>query len=152
MSVRIVRTKNGEDVISDLFEVTTKEDPEKAVAFQLRYPYNVWLENREEPELLTEVEGQERLNKNSNPNIRFEPWAPLSKDRSIMLKLDEVVSAYETYPEVEEKYNKIMEAESGRGNDATGASFDPPQGAQRVSSGEDNGTGRGTVDSDRELL
>ena len=38
-----------------------------------------------------------------------------------MLKLDEVVSAYETYPEVEEKYNKIVEAESGRGNDATGA-------------------------------
>ena len=43
MSVRIVRTKNGEDVISDLFEVTTKEDPEKAVAFQLRYPYNCLL-------------------------------------------------------------------------------------------------------------
>ena len=152
MSVRIVRTRNGEDIIADLFEVTTKEKPNDAVAFQLRYPYNVWLENREEPELLTEVEGEERLNKNSNPNIRFEPWAPLSKDRSIMLKLDEVVSAYETYPEVEEKYNKIVEAESGRGNDATGASFDPPQGAQRVSSGEDNGTGRGTVDSDRELL
>ena len=138
MSVRIVRTRNGEDVISDLFEVTTKEDPEKAVAFQLRYPYNVWLENREEPELLTEVEGQERLNKNSNPNIRFEPWAPLSKDRSIMLKLDEVVSAYETYPEVEEKYNKIVEAESGRGNAATGASFDPPQGSTPVSVGSDN--------------
>ncbi len=138
MSVRIVRTKNGEDIIADLFEVTTKEDPEKPVAFQLRYPYNVWLENREEPELLMEVEGQESLNKNTNPNIRFEPWAPLSKDRSIMIKLDEVVSAYETYPEVEEKYNKIVEAESGRGNAATGASFDPPQGSTPVSVGSDN--------------
>jgi hypothetical protein len=55
-----------------------------------------------------------------------------------MLKLDEVVSAYETYPEVEEKYNKIVEAESGRGNAATGASFDPPQGSTPVSVGSDN--------------
>ena len=69
-----------------------------------------------------------------------------------MMKLEEVVSAYETYPEVEEKYNKIVEAESGRGNDAAGTTFDPPKGSQRVSSGQDNGTGRGTIDSDRELL
>ena len=152
MSVRIVRTRNGEDIIADLFEVTTKEKPNDAVAFQLRYPYNVWLENAPEPQLLSENDSGEVITKKSNPEIRFEPWAPLSKDRSIMMKLEEVVSAYETYPEVEEKYNKIVEAESGRGNDATGVSFDPPQGAQRVSSGEDNGTGRGTVDSDRELL
>ena len=35
MSVRIVRTRNGEDVIADLYEVTTKEDTEKAIAFFL---------------------------------------------------------------------------------------------------------------------
>ena len=28
MSVRVVRTRNGEDVICDLFEVTMKDDPE----------------------------------------------------------------------------------------------------------------------------
>ena len=152
MSVRIVRTRNGEDIIADLFEVTTKEKPNDAVAFQLRYPYNVWLENAPEPQLLSENDSGEVITKKSNPEIRFEPWARLSKDRSIMMKLEEVVSAYETYPEVEEKYNKIVEAESGRGNDATGTTFDPPKGSQRVSSGQDNGTGRGTIDSDRELL
>ena len=39
MSVRIVRTRNGEDIICDLFEVTTKDEPEKTVAFQLINPY-----------------------------------------------------------------------------------------------------------------
>ena len=29
MSVRIVRLRNGEDVICDLYEVTTKEEPER---------------------------------------------------------------------------------------------------------------------------
>ena len=38
MSVRIVRTRNGEDIICDLYEVTTKEEPEKPVAFQLNNP------------------------------------------------------------------------------------------------------------------
>ena len=152
MSIRIVRTRNGEDIIADLFEVTTKEKPKDVVAFQLRYPYSVWLENPPEPQLLSENDSGEVITKNSNPEIRFEPWAPLAKDRSIMLKLEEVISAYETYPEVEAKYTKIMEAESGRGNDATGASFDPPQGAQRVPVGKDNGDGRGTIDTNRELL
>ena len=151
MSVRIVRTRNGEDIIADLFEVTTKEKPDEAVAFQLRFPYNVWLETPE-PKLLSENDSGEVITKKSNPEIRFEPWAPLSKDRSIMMKLEEVVSAYETYPEVEAKYNKIVEAESGRGNDAAGTTFDPPKGSQRVPSGQDNGTGRGTIDPDRELL
>ena len=95
MSIRIVRTRNGEDIIADLFEVTTKEKPKDVVAFQLRDPYSVWLENPPEPQLLSENDSGEVITKNSNPEIRFEPWAPLAKDRSIMLKLEEVISAYE---------------------------------------------------------
>ena len=39
MSVRVVRTRSGDDVICDLFEVTTKDDTEKPVAFQLVNAY-----------------------------------------------------------------------------------------------------------------
>ena len=88
--------------------------------------------------LLLKKNTDDGIKKMTGLDIDMRPWAPLSKDRSIMLKLDEVVSAYETYPEVEEKYNKIVEAESGRGNAATGASFDPPQGSTPVSVGSDN--------------
>ena len=120
MSVRIVRTKNGEDIICDLYEVTTKEEPEKAVAFQLSYPYSVWI-NSSESEFLVESEGEE-IAKQSSPDIVFEPWAPLAKDRRILLKLDEVVTAYETYDEVIEKYTKLIEAVNGRESNQTSTS------------------------------
>ena len=119
MSVRVVRTKSGEDIICDLYEVTTKDEPEKAVAFQMSYPYSVWI-NPNESQFLVETEAEE-IQKQSSPDIVFEPWAPLAKDRKILLKLDEVVTAYETYDEVVEKYNKLIEAVNGRESNQTGA-------------------------------
>lgn len=104
MSVRIVRTRSGEDVICDLYEVTTKDDPETPVAFQLRSPYTVWISKG----IDAECDGE--IHKISSPEISFEPWIPLSKEKIIMLKLDEVVSAYETYDEVINKYNELVEA------------------------------------------
>ena len=113
MSVRIVRTRGGEDVIADLYEVTTKEDTEKAIAFQLIHPYNVFIEEA------ISVESPGEIQKISSPEISFQPWAPLSKERRIMLKLEEVVTAYETYDEVIKKYTELVEAASGRrGNDS----------------------------------
>ena len=123
MSVRIVRMRNGEDVICDLYEVTTKENPKDAVAFQLVHPYNVCV-LEQEPELV--VEGDDtNIHKISDPEINFTPWAPLAKDRKIMLKMEEVVTAYETFEEVITKYNELVEAVNGRGNgdgaDTTGS-------------------------------
>ena len=114
MSVRIVRTRNGEDIICDLYEVTTKEKPNEAVAFQLSYPYNVWLEGVDEPRFLVEDDNGENLQKITDPEIYFKPWAPLSAKKQILLKMEEVVTAYETYPEVIEKYTKLVEADGGR--------------------------------------
>ena len=114
MSVRIVRTRNGEDIICDLYEVTTKEKPNEAVAFQLSYPYNVWLEGVDEPRFLVEDDNGENLQKITDPEIYFKPWPPLSAKKQILLKMEEVVTAYETYPEVIEKYTKLVEADGGR--------------------------------------
>ena len=71
MSVRVVRTRNGEDVICDLYEVTTKNEPNTPVAFQLSDPYNVWLEGLDEPRLLAENEAGEEMQKISDPEIHF---------------------------------------------------------------------------------
>ena len=108
MSVRIVRMRNGEDVIADLYEVTTKEEPEKPIAFQLRNPYNVYVMEQD-------LEDND-IQKVSDPEISFRPWAPLSLKDTIMLKLDEVVTAYETYEEIIKKYTELVEATNGRGN------------------------------------
>ena len=117
MSVRVVRLRNGEDVIADLYEVTQKDEPEKPIAFQLRFPYSIYVVD---PTPNVEVDGTGQIQKLSSPEISFQPWAPFSKDNTLMLKLEEVVSAYETFEEVITKYNELVEAaKGGGGNDAT---------------------------------
>ena len=116
MSVRIVRTRSNEDVICDLYEVTTQEEPDKAVGFQMKNPYSVWI-TAPKNEGFVDDDGEGVTTKISDPSINFEPWAPLSKNKDIMLKLDEVVTAYEAHDEIVEKYNQLIEVENGRGND-----------------------------------
>tara|TARA_B100000941_G_scaffold133769_1_gene94623 strand:- start:1671 stop:2117 length:447 start_codon:yes stop_codon:yes gene_type:complete len=143
MSVRIVRTRNGEDIICDLYEVTTKEKPEDPVAFQLKHPYNVWLEGVDKPRVLIETDAEPEVQKLPDPEIHFRPWVPLSTTKSIMIKMDEVVSAYETYPEVIKKYNQLVEADSGRGNATATDQSDLIETKEGVPVGESDGTGRG---------
>ena len=127
MSVRVVRLKNGEDVICDLYEVTTQEDKEQVVALQMKNPYNVSMIEPEEPvnfefddpemEDQVDVEGVEQasegIRKYSDPEIDMRPWAPLSIKKEILLKLDDIITAYETYPELIKKYQELVEAENG---------------------------------------
>ena len=120
MSVRIVRTRSNEDIICDLYEVTTKEEPEKAVGFQMKNPYSVWI-SAPKDDAVIDTSGEGVTTKISEPAIHFEPWAPLSKNKDIMLKLDEVVTAYETHDEILEKYNQLVEVENGGSRDQTGA-------------------------------
>ena len=118
MSVRIVRTRSGEDVICDLYEVTTKDEPTVAVGFQLNNPYTVWLQGKktEEPKILVEDDAGDIVSKIKDPDIYFQPWIPLSSNKQFLLKTDEVITAYETYPEVIDKYNKLVEADGGSTN------------------------------------
>ena len=126
MSVRVVRMRNGEDVVADLYEVTAKEDPEKPIAFQLRHPYNLYLTD-------PAPTGDGEIRKLSSPEISFQPWAPFSKDHVIMLKLDEVVSAYETFQEVIDKYNELVEAVN-HGDGSTAGSNGGPDAPAAVES------------------
>ena len=121
MSVRVVRTRSGDDVICDLFEVTTKDDTEKPVAFQLVNAYYLYIVD---PNPDIEIEGGGEINKISKPEIKFEPYAPFCKGDRIMVKLDEVVTAYETHDEIINKYNQLVEATRGRGDDSTAVESD----------------------------
>ena len=42
MSVRVVRTRNGEDVICDIHEIS-QEGEQKILGYQLNKPYSVWI-------------------------------------------------------------------------------------------------------------
>ena len=54
MSVKIVRTKGGEDIICDLHEVVTKDEQQSVVGFQFSKPYSVYLESANQREFLIE--------------------------------------------------------------------------------------------------
>jgi hypothetical protein len=107
MSVRIVRLKSGEDIISDIYEVTSNADGEEdkqPVAYQLRVPFSIWINGGMD----AEVDGE--IQKISDPEVAMEPWLPLCKHDHIFFKLDEVVAAYETHDTVIEQYTKLIEA------------------------------------------
>ena len=54
----------------------------------------------------------------------MEPWAPLSKERRVIVRFDEVIAAYETHDEVIEKYKQLLEAVDGRRDDTTAVESD----------------------------
>ena len=110
MSVRIVRTRNGEDVICDIREITAKEDAEgKILGYQMINPYLVWIS-----EGMSAEDDEGNIHKLSNPEITMEPWMPLAKDKErIIVRFDEVISAYETHDDVVTEYTELVGATHG---------------------------------------
>ncbi len=138
MSVRIVRLRTGEDVICDLYEVTTPDKKDEVFALQLRKPYHVYVTGGMD----AEVDG--KIHKITEPEIALEPWMPLLSKDSVMIKMDEVVTAYETYDVVVEKYNELVEATNGGGNTIGGTDqTDPTQRETRVPTRNSDTTRRG---------
>lgn len=115
MSVKIVRVRSGEDVITDIREVsTTEESPEqrKVIGYQLNYPCVVWISDS-----MTAEDDSGNIHKLSNPEVTMHPWMTLSKEQVIFVRPDEIVSAYDTFPEILEKYNQLVEARHGIGSE-----------------------------------
>ena len=107
MSVRVVRTRNGEDVICDIREISQEGDT-KVLGYQLIQPYTVWIS-----EGMTAEDDDGNIHKLSNPEITMEPYAPLAKDQKIIVRFDEIISAYETHDEVVNKYTELVGATNG---------------------------------------
>ena len=107
MSVRVVRTRNGEDVICDIREIS-QEGENKVLGYQLIKPYTVWIS-----EGMTAEDDDGNIHKLSNPEITMEPYAPLAKEQKIIVRYDEIISAYETHDDVVTKYTELVGATNG---------------------------------------
>ena len=107
MSVRVVRTRNGEDVICDIHEIS-QEGEQKILGYQLNKPYTVWIS-----EGMTAEDDDGNIHKISNPEITMEPYAPLAKEQKIIVRYDEIISAYETHDDVVAKYTELVGATNG---------------------------------------
>jgi len=107
MTVRIARLRSGEDVIADIREVTKKDDDqERALAFQFIFPYNVDIQDKFAFLAEGTTEESEAL---AQPSIILYPWMPLSAQKEIFVRLDEVVSIYDAHSAVTEKYYELLE-------------------------------------------
>jgi hypothetical protein len=102
MSLRIVRTRSGEDVICDIQEIT-QEGSEKILGYQLIQPYVVYISQP-----MTAEDDDGNIHSISNPEITMEMYAPLAKEQKIIVRYDEVVSAYETHGDVLDKYGALI--------------------------------------------
>ncbi len=103
--IRVVRTRNGDDVICDIQEIT-QEGEKKILGYQLEHPYYAHLDE----ELTVDYDSGNDdvgVNKITNPTLVLHPYAPLSKDTKIIVRFDEIVSAYEPNDLVLEKYNLL---------------------------------------------
>ena len=137
MSVRIVRTRGGEDIICDIREIMQEGDQQnKVLGYQLTDPYFVYLS-----EEMTATDDEGNIHKISNPQITMVPWAPLAKERFVIVRFDEVIAAYETHDDVLNKYNQLTEAQSGRGSDSGATESSPVETEIGISVGEGDGAG-----------
>lgn len=139
MTVRIARLRSGEDVIADIREVTKKDDnEERALAFQFIYPYNVDIQDKfaflVEDQTETPIEMQQ-------PSLILYPWMPLSAQKEIFVRLDEVVSIYDPHTAVADKYYELLEA---RINGQSKGTIVEERNPEPVSGGDSDGDGRGT--------
>ena len=103
--IRVVRTRNGDDVICDIQEIT-QEGEKKILGYQLEHPYYAHLDE----ELTVDYDSgndEVGVNKITNPTLVLHPYAPLSKDTKIIVRFDEIVSAYEPNDLVLEKFNLL---------------------------------------------
>ena len=103
--IRVGRTRNGDDVICDIQEIT-QEGEKKILGYQLEHPYYAHLDE----ELTVDYDSgndEVGVNKITNPTLVLHPYAPLSKDTKIIVRFDEIVSAYEPNDLVLEKYNLL---------------------------------------------
>lgn len=121
MSVRIVRTKSGEDIICDLHEVVTKDEKETVIGFQLSKPYTVFLESAPQQEEFL-VEGESPIQQVSETVLMMEPWIPLAAKPHVIVRADEIVTVYDALPDVIEKYNELVEVSNGRERSETDSS------------------------------
>jgi hypothetical protein len=119
MTVKLVRLKNGEDIIADLKEVVDSVDAKTIAAIQFDTPFMVGIDEPTENMFVDESEGGTKI---TTPRIRFFPWAPLSRDRILYIDPSQIVCIYDPYQQILDQYEKLVETMNhGGGNDGDGA-------------------------------
>ncbi len=90
MTIKLCLLKSGEDVISDMTEMIVQD---QVVGYFLKYPCRAQLVGKEG-------------NGSSPFKLRLTPWMPMSKDKTISVVADWVISIMEPIDDLRETYEK----------------------------------------------
>ena len=138
MTVRIVRMQNGEDVIANVFEMRQGED-QPPLAYKLEMPYTMVIQAPPH-NLFEEPSYDEEPTTLNDVDVEFQAFVPFSASPFIYVPLPSVSFIYTPLPNVVSKYQELT---------AKNAEIDVvEERSESVPAGDDDGTGRGTVDSD----
>ena len=91
MTIKLCLLKSGEDVISDMTEMVVQD---QVVGYFLKYP------------CVAQLVGHENAKGKSPFKLRLTPWMPMSKDKTISVVADWVISITEPIDELKETYER----------------------------------------------
>ena len=104
--IKLVFTRDGDNIICDLQEAVNKETGERQ-AYIMTIPYKVWIiDQPESPVNMETFEDQE-------VKIRYTPWNPFTVDQKIAITPDYVISVMEPSPSILQTYLANVRAKSG---------------------------------------
>tara|TARA_B100001287_G_scaffold50494_1_gene39534 strand:- start:3113 stop:3457 length:345 start_codon:yes stop_codon:yes gene_type:complete len=91
MTIKLCLLKSGEDVISDMTEMVVQD---QVVGYFLKYP------------CVAQLVGDEKAKGKSPFKLRLTPWMPMSKEKTISVVADWVISITEPIDELKETYER----------------------------------------------
>ncbi len=113
MTIKLVLLKSGEDIISDVTEMTVGDENDyTVVGYFLHKPCIVKMHSQN----ILNNDGDNETNKKAGFSISLVPWMPLSKDDTIPVPSDWVVTMVEPVTNLFDIYNKNV-MEYGKEND-----------------------------------
>jgi hypothetical protein len=98
MTIKLLLLKSGEDIISDVAEmVVGEEDNKRVVGYFLKQPCIVKMRNPN----LREEDGN---NKKTGFEVSLFPWMPLSKEKTIPITAEWVITMVDPMDKLNEMY------------------------------------------------
>ena len=115
MTIKLILLKSGEDIIADLKEMTVGEgDGIKVIGYYLDKPCVVKMKN-------PTVAPGENHQKTAGYEVTLFPWMPLSKDDTIPIPADWLVTLVEPISSLRKMYTEDI-VEHGQDNQSSGTS------------------------------
>ena len=100
MTIKLILLKSGEDVIADVSEMIMGEGEEKRViGYHLDKPCVIRMKN-------PNLQSEEGSNKKAGFEVSLFPWIPLTKDTTIPVPADWLITLVEPVTKLKEMYTE----------------------------------------------